>query len=36
MWIESVKCDENGRFILGEALIQEFPYILLNLYAPTK
>jgi len=34
--LKSVKCDENGRFILVEALIQESPYILLNLYAPTK
>ena len=34
--LKSVKCDENGRFILVEALIQESPYILLNLYTPTK
>ena len=34
--LKSVTCDENGRFILIEALIQESPYILLNLYAPTK
>ena len=34
--LKTVKCDENGRFVFIEALIQEYPYLLLNLYAPTK
>ena len=34
--LKTVKCDENGRFVFIEALIQESPYLLLNLYAPTK
>ena len=32
--LKSVKSDEEGRFILLEAIIQDVPFLLLNIYAP--
>ena len=32
--LQSVKVDSEGRYILLEALIQDSPFVLLNIYAP--
>ena len=32
--LKSVKSDEEGRFILLEAIIQDVPFLLLHIYAP--
>ena len=34
--VKNLKEDIHGRFVAIEALIQESPFLLLNLYAPTK
>ena len=34
--VKNLKEDIHGRFFAIEALIQESPFLLLNLYAPTK
>ena len=34
--LQSVKTDSQGRYILLEALIQDSPFVLLNIYAPNK
>ena len=33
---ESVLCDPNGRFIILEAVVQDTPVLLVNIYAPNK
>ena len=34
--LQSVKVDLQGRYILLEAIIQDSPFLLLNIYAPNK
>ena len=34
--LQSFKADVEGRFILLEAIIQETPFLILNIYAPNK
>ena len=34
--LQSVKSNSEGRYILLEALIQDSPFVLLNVYAPNK
>ena len=34
--LQSVKVDSHGRYILLEAMIQDSPFLLLNIYAPNK
>jgi len=34
--LQSVKSDSEGCYILLEALIQDSPFVLLNIYAPNK
>ena len=34
--LQSVKSDSEGHYILLEALIQDSPFVLLNIYAPNK
>ena len=34
--LQSIKVDSEGRYILLEALIQDSPFVLLNIYAPNK
>lgn len=34
--LQSLKVDSRGRYVLLEALIQDFPFALLNIYAPNK
>ena len=34
--LQSFKADAEGRFILLEATIQEFPFLFINTYAPNK
>ena len=34
--MQSVKSDSEGRYVLLEALIQDSPFVLLNIYAPNK
>ena len=33
---KSVLCDPNGRFIILEAVVQDTPVLLVNIYAPNK
>ena len=33
---KSVLCDPNGRFIILEAVVQDTPFLLANIYAPNK
>ena len=33
---KSVLCDPNGRFIILEAVVQDAPFLLANIYAPNK
>ena len=34
--LQSIKLDSQGRYILLEAMIQNSPFLLLNIYAPNK
>ena len=34
--LQSVKVDSQGRYILLEVIIQDSPFLLLNIYAPNK
>ena len=34
--LKSVKNDTRGRFVIVEALVQESPVLLINIYAPNK
>ena len=34
--LQSIKVDSQGRYILLEAIIQDSPFLLLNIYAPNK
>ena len=34
--LQSLKVDSQGRYVLLEALIQDSPFALLNIYAPNK
>ena len=34
--LQSVKVDSQGRYILLEAMIQDSPFLMLNIYAPNK
>ena len=33
---KSVLCDPNGRFIILEAVVQDTPFLFVNIYAPNK
>ena len=33
---KSVLCDPNGRFIILEAVVQDTPFLIVNIYAPNK